>query len=192
MGTNQHLVRSLLAIREQGGVRLAADEVIVPDPILVGRNMDKLRALAEEHGVQHYTTDLDAALADSRYPVYFDATTTDQRVARRPPGDRRRKHIYAEKPTATNLAEALALYREAQAAGVKNGVVQDKLWLPGMLKLKHLIEQGFFGRILSVRGEFGYWVFDGLSTSPASARAGTTARKTAAESSSTCSATGGM
>ena len=162
MGTNQHLVRSILAIRKQGGVRLAADETIVPEPILVGRNPDKLRVLAEEHGVRNYTTDLDSALADSRYGVYFDATTTDQRVA----GVRRAiaagKHIYAEKPTAMNLAEALSLFREAQAAGVKNGVVQDKLWLPGLVKLKYLIDRGFFGRILSVRGEFGYWVFDGL------------------------------
>jgi predicted dehydrogenase len=162
MGTNQHLVRSVLAIRQQGGVKLGADEVIVPEPILVGRNINKLRALAEEHGVQHYTTDLDGVLADHRYPVYFDATLTEQRVQ----GVRRAiaagKHIYAEKPIATNLPEALALYREAQAAGVKNGVVQDKLWLPGLLKLKSLIDQGFFGRILSVRGEFGYWVFDGF------------------------------
>src|SRR5271166_2400164 len=141
MGTNQHLVRSVLAIRKQGGIRLGADETIVPEPILVGRNLNKLRALAEEHGIQHYTTDLDGALADSGYPVYFDATLTEQRVH----GVRRAiaagKHIYAEKPTATNLAEALALYREARAAGVKNGVVQDKLWLPGLLKLKDLIEQ---------------------------------------------------
>jgi len=162
MGTNQHLIRSVLAIRNQGGLKLGADEVIVPEPILVGRNLNKLRALAEEHGVEKYTTDLDGALADSRYSVYFDATLTDQRVQ----GVRRAiaagKHIYAEKPTATNLADALALYREAQAAGVKNGVVQDKLWLPGLLKLKYLIDRGFFGRILSVRGEFGYWVFDGI------------------------------
>jgi predicted dehydrogenase len=162
MGTNQHLVRSVLAIRRQGGVKLAADEVILPEPILVGRNIDKLQTLAAEHGVEHYTTDLDTALADARFSVYFDATLTNQRVT----GARRAiaagKHIYAEKPTATNLAEALALYREAQAAGVKNGVVQDKLWLPGLLKLKYLIDCGFFGRILSVRGEFGYWVFDGI------------------------------
>jgi predicted dehydrogenase len=162
MGTNQHLVRSVLAIRKEGGLRLAADEVILPEPILVGRNLDKLRALATEHGVEHYTTDLDSALADPRFPVYFDATLTNQRVD----GVRRAiaagKHIYAEKPTATNLPEALSLYRQAQAAGVKNGVVQDKLWLPGLLKLKYLIDQGFFGRVLSVRGEFGYWVFDGF------------------------------
>jgi predicted dehydrogenase len=162
MGTNQHLVRSVLAIRKQGGLKLSAGEVILPEPMLVGRNIDKLRALAEEHGVEHYTTDLDGALADTRFSVYFDAALTNQRVG----GVRRAiaagKHIYAEKPTATNLPEALALYREVQAAGVKNGVVQDKLWLPGLLKLKHLIDQGFFGRILSVRGEFGYWVFDGF------------------------------
>ena len=162
MGTNQHLVRSVLAIRKQGGVKLSTDETIMPEPILVGRNANKLRALAEEHGVEHYTTDLDAALGNSRYAVYFDATLTDQRVH----GVRRAiaagKHIYAEKPTATNLTDAVALYHEAQAAGVKNGVVQDKLWLPGLLKLKHLIDTGFFGRILSVRGEFGYWVFDGF------------------------------
>ena len=162
MGTNQHLVRSILAIRRQGGVKLGPDEVIVPEPLLVGRNIDKLRALAEEHGIRQYTTDLDSALADGRCPIYFDAASTEQRVR----GVRRAiaagKHIYAEKPTATNLAEALALYREARAAGLKNGVVQDKLWLPGLLKLKDLIARGFFGRILSVRGEFGYWVFDGF------------------------------
>ncbi len=162
MGSNQHLVRSILAIRKQGGVKLGADEVILPELVLVGRDIHKLRALAEEHGIRHYTTDLDGALADSRFPLYFDATLTEQRVQ----GVRRAiaagKHIYAEKPTATNLAEALVLAREARVAGVKNGVVQDKLWLPGLLKLKHLIERGFFGRILSVRGEFGYWVFDGF------------------------------
>jgi predicted dehydrogenase len=162
MGTNQHLIRSILAIRKQGGVKWGADEVILPEPILAGRNSNKLRALAQEHGIQQYTTDLDSALADSRYPIYFDATSTDERVHGVRRGIAAGKHIYVEKPTATNLAEALALDREARAAGVKNGVVQDKLWLPGLLKLKRLIERGFFGRILSVRGEFGYWVFDGL------------------------------
>jgi len=71
------------------------------------------------------------------------------------------KHVYCEKPTATDLAQAMDLYRTAKAAGVKHGVVQDKLWLPGLLKLQMLIDSGFFGRILSVRGEFGYWVFEG-------------------------------
>ena len=162
MGTNQHLVRSVLAIRQQGGVRIGPDEVIMPEVILVGRNANKLKALAQAHGVAQYTTDLDAALADARYGVYFDALTTALRV----PNVRRAiaagKHVYAEKPIATNTADALALYREATSAGVKNGVVQDKLWLPGLLKLKYLLDSGFFGRILAVRGEFGYWVFDGL------------------------------
>ncbi len=161
MGTNQHLVRSILAIRKQGGVRLANGDVVMPDPILVGRNIDKLRALGDAHGVGRFTTDLDAALADPLNAVYFDSQTTDRRAE----GVRRaiaaRKAIYCEKPTAVDTATAVALYRECTAAGLKNGVVQDKLWLPGLLKLKLLIDSGFFGRILSVRGEFGYWVFEG-------------------------------
>ncbi len=161
MGTNQHLLRSVKAIIEQGGVRLGGDEVIMPDPILVGRNGAKLAELASRSGVRRFTTDLGQALADPADQVYFDATLTGQR----PVGVRRaiaaKKHIYCEKPTATTSAEALALFREAQAAGLRNGGVQDKLWLPGLVKLKQLIAGGFFGRILSVRGEFGYWVFTG-------------------------------
>jgi predicted dehydrogenase len=162
MGTNQHLVRSILAIRKQGGVRLSPDEAIMPEPLLVGRNKNKLEKLCAEHGLTAYTTDLDAALSDDRYSVYFDALSTNFRVPNVLKAIAAGKHIYAEKPTATNTADALLLYREATKAGVKNGVVQDKLWLPGLLKLKYLIDNGFFGRILSVRGEFGYWVFDGL------------------------------
>ncbi|MBE7463871.1 MAG: Gfo/Idh/MocA family oxidoreductase [Planctomycetes bacterium] len=161
MGTNQHLVRSILAIRKQGGVKLNADETIVPDPILIGRNENKLRALADAHGVEKVSTDLDKLLKDKDYPLYFDAVTTQQRVENVRKAIAAGKHIYCEKPTATNTAEALALYKEAQKAGIKHGVVQDKLWLPGLLKLKYLIDTGYFGRILSVRGEFGYWVFDG-------------------------------
>jgi len=161
MGTNQHLLRSIKAIIEQGGVRVGNDSVIMPDPILVGRNADKLSALSKRSGIEKYTTDLDGALSDSNYSVYFDATLTGQR----PIGVRKAiaagKHLYCEKPTATTSSEALALFHEATAAGVKNGVVQDKLWLPGLLKLKLLIDSGFFGEILSVRGEFGYWVFEG-------------------------------
>jgi predicted dehydrogenase len=162
MGTNQHLVRSILAIRQQGGVRTAADRAIVPEPILVGRNAQKLKALAQQHGLDRYTTDLDAVLSDDRYPVYFDALSTNLRVANVRRAIAAGKHVYAEKPTATNSADALALYHEARAAGVKHGVVQDKLWLPGLLKLRHLIDTGFFGRILSVKADFGYWVFDGI------------------------------
>ncbi len=161
MGTNQHLLRSIVAIIAQGGVPLGNGDVIMPDPILVGRSEGKLGELAARAGVKRFTTDIDRALADPANPVYFDATLTGHR----PIGVRKalaaKKHVYCEKPTATTSAEALALYREAVAAGVKNGVVQDKLWLPGLLKLRHLIDAGFFGRILSVRGEFGYWVFTG-------------------------------
>ena len=161
MGTNQHLVRSILAIRAQGGVALSDGRRVIPDPMLVGRNADKLEALAKANGVARWSTDLDAALADPGDAVYFDSASTGLR-----PGLIRRaiaagKHIYTEKPVAPTLAEAVGLHRAAQAAGVKHGVVQDKLWLPGLLKLRLLIDSGFFGRILSVRGEFGYWVFEG-------------------------------
>jgi predicted dehydrogenase len=162
MGTNQHLIRSILAIRDQGGVPLGPDEAIVPDPILVGRSEAKLRALAEAHDLPHYTTDLDACLSDPAYEVYFDALRTDLRPANVCKAIAAGKAIYCEKPTATTTTEALDLYHRALAAGVKHGVVQDKLWLPGIQKLKYLIDTGFFGRLLSVRGEFGYWVFDGF------------------------------
>ncbi len=161
MGTNQHLVRSINAIRAQGGVALDAGTRIVPDPILVGRNADKVRALAEANGVARWTTDLDAALADPADTVYFDAASTGLRAGLIRQAIAAGKHVYTEKPVATNVADALDLYRRAEAAGVKHGVVQDKLWLPGLLKLRRLIDSGFFGRILSVRGEFGYWVFEG-------------------------------
>ena len=161
MRTNQHLVRSINAIRAQGGVVLDAGTRIVPDPILVGRNADKVRALAEAHGVARWTTDLDAALADPADTVYFDAASTGLRAGLIRKAIAAGKHVYTEKPVATNVADALDLYQRAEAAGVKHGVVQDKLWLPGLLKLRRLIDSGFFGRILSVRGEFGYWVFEG-------------------------------
>ncbi|MEY5062503.1 MAG: hypothetical protein RLZZ112_467 [Verrucomicrobiota bacterium] len=161
MGTNQHLIRSIVAICKQGGVQIKPGEVIMPDPILVGRNEEKLRTLAVSQGLQRVTTDLDAALKDPANQIYFDSTLTGQR----PIGVRKaiaaKKHIYCEKPTATTSKEALALAKEVATAGLKNGVVQDKLWLPGLLKLKYLLETGFFGKILSVRGEFGYWVFPG-------------------------------
>ncbi|MDR1303641.1 MAG: Gfo/Idh/MocA family oxidoreductase, partial [Verrucomicrobiales bacterium] len=161
MGTNQHLIRSILAIRKQGGVSIGSGEVIMPDPILVGRNADKIRKLADHHGVARHTTDLDAALADGHNQIYFDSQTTTLRADGVRKAIAAKKAIYCEKPTAVSADIALALYQEATAAGLKNGVVQDKLWLPGLLKLKYLIDTGFFGKILSVRGEFGYWVFTG-------------------------------
>ena len=161
MGANQHLARSIAVIREQGGVRLADGTRIMPDPILVGRRPDALRALAQAHRIERMTTDLDAVLADKSYTVFFDAASTQLRPTILKKAIAAGKHVYCEKPTATDLAQAMDLYRTAKAAGVKHGVVQDKLWLPGLLKLKMLIDSGFFGRILSVRGEFGYWVFEG-------------------------------
>jgi predicted dehydrogenase len=161
MGTNQHLVRSIGAIIKQGGVQLGPTEFILPDPILVGRNPVKLEQLAHQTGVKRWTTDLAAALANPEDTVYFDAQTTDRRVTAVKQAIAAGKHIYCEKPTATTAKQALELYRLAKKAGVKNGVVQDKLWLPGLLKLKVLRDTGFFGKILSVRGEFGYWVFEG-------------------------------
>lgn len=161
MGTNQHLIRSILAIRREGGVKLANGDVIIPDPILVGRNADKLQQLAQAHDVARFTTDLSTALQDPYNAIYFDAQTTDRRAEGVRQAIAARKAIYCEKPIALDLPTAVALARECEAAGLKNGVVQDKLWLPGLRKLKLLIDSGFFGRILSVRGEFGYWVFEG-------------------------------
>ena len=161
MGTNQHLIRSIVAIRQQGGVALASGDLLYPEPILVGRNEHKLRALAEAHGIERWSTDLDACLASPEHTIYFDAQTTPHRAASVHAAIAAGKHIYCEKPIAADTATALELARAARSAGVKNGVVQDKLWLPGLLKLKRLVDSGFFGRILSVRGEFGYWVFEG-------------------------------
>ncbi|TMH20269.1 MAG: Gfo/Idh/MocA family oxidoreductase [Betaproteobacteria bacterium] len=161
MGTNQHLARSVMAIRREGGVLLADGTRVIPDPILVGRSADKLRKLAAEHGVERWTTDLDEALRNPDDAVFFDAASTKLRPAVLKRAIAAGKHIYCEKPVATSLAQALGLCRAAKHAGVRHGVVQDKLWLPGLLKIKALRDAGFFGRILSVRGEFGYWVFEG-------------------------------
>ena len=161
MGTNQHLIRSIAAIRAQGGVGLTDGRRVLPDPILVGRNAAKLEALARANGVDRWTTDLDAALANRDDTVYFDAASTGLRPQLIAKAIAAGKHIYTEKPVAPTLAQALDLCRLARAAGIKHGVVQDKLWLPGLLKMRTLIDSGFFGRLLSVRGEFGYWVFEG-------------------------------
>jgi len=161
MGYRQHLVRSILAIREQGGVLLSDGSRVQVEPLLVGRSEPKLAEIAHRHGIEHWTTDLDAALSDPRWDVYADFLVTSARV----PALRRAiaagKAVYTEKPTAETLDDALDLAREARDAGVKNGVVHDKLFLPGLRKLRRVLASGALGRVLSVRGEFGYWVFEG-------------------------------
>jgi predicted dehydrogenase len=161
MGYRQHLVRSVLAIRDDGGVGLPNGERITVEPILVGRNAEKLAALAVQHGVTDFTTNLDEALGDESATVYFDAQVTSERKKSILKAIGAGKHIYTEKPIAESVEEGIELVTAAREAGALNGVVHDKLYLPGLLKLKRLIDSGFFGRILSVRGEFGYWVFEG-------------------------------
>ena len=163
MGTNQHLIRSIDAIIKQGGVQVNDSERIMPDVILVGRNEIKLKALVERTSISKWTTDLESVLKDASYSIYFDAQTTGRRADAVEKAVAAGKHIYCEKPIATSTQQALDLFALCQKKGVKNGVVQDKLWLPGLLKLKRLIENDFFGKILSVRGDFGYWVFEGHS-----------------------------
>jgi predicted dehydrogenase len=161
MGTNQHLLRSIAEIIKQGGVKLSNGDTIMPDPILIGRDESKLKRLCALTGITNMSTNLDDALNSPHYSIYFDAQTTGRRADAVKAAIKAGKHIYCEKPVAVSTESALELYDLATKAGLKNGVVQDKLWLSGIVKLKRLIQQGFFGEILSVRGEFGYWVFEG-------------------------------
>ena len=163
MGTNQHLMRSIAEIIKQGGVRISPGETIMPDPVLIGRDENKLKKLCLMSGVKKMSTDLDQALADPHNIIYFDAQITGKRAEAIEKAVKAGKHIYCEKPIATNTKQAIELFLLCKEHNIKHGVVQDKLWLPGILKIKRLIQQGFFGRILSVRGEFGYWVFEGDS-----------------------------
>jgi predicted dehydrogenase len=161
MGYRQHLLRSILAIRDEGGIALPDGGRIQVEPVLVGRNAEKLQRLADEHGIADWTTDLDTALADDPATIYFDAQVTSERKKAILKAVAAGKHVYTEKPIAETVAEGQELVDAAEAAGIIDGVVHDKLYLPGLVKLKRLIDGGFFGRILSVRGEFGYWVFEG-------------------------------
>ena len=161
MGYNQHLVRSIAALRAAGGVTLPNGDRVMPDPILVGRNADKIAEIARRHDTSRYTTDLNAALANPDDTIFFDAGSTQMRVELLERAIGAGKHVYCEKPISETLEEALRVARLATARGVKHGVVQDKLFLPGLRKMGLLVKSGFFGRILSVRGEFGYWVFEG-------------------------------
>ena len=167
MGTNQHLLRSVAALIKQGGLKIGDGEVILPHPVLVGRSANKLQALVQQSGVgAAYTTNLDEALADPANQIYFDAQLTNLRAPAVSKAIDAGKHIYCEKPTGVSTQEAYELYQKAENAGVKHGVVQDKLFLPGIMKLQNLIASGFFGEILSIRGEFGYWVFTGHDAIP--------------------------
>jgi predicted dehydrogenase len=161
MGMNQHLIRSIVAIRNQGGVTLANGDKVMPDPILIGRNAEKIEALARAHKIEHWGTDLDKALQNKDDTVFFDAGTTQMRPTLLAQALRAGKHVYCEKPIATTLGEAVEIAKTAQASGLKHGAVQDKLFLPGLRKLDMLRRSGFFGRMLSLRLEFGYWVFEG-------------------------------
>jgi predicted dehydrogenase len=165
MGYRQHLVRSILPLRDTGLVLEDGTRVDV-EPILVGRHADKLAEIAELHGVENQTTDAAAMIADPTVDVYFDSQVTSRRVEALSAAIKAGKHVYTEKPTAETLTEAVELARAAENAGVIAGVVHDKLYLPGLVKLRRLVDEGFFGRILSMRGEFGYWVFEG-DTQPA-------------------------
>src|SRR5690606_14302433 len=155
MGTNQHLLRSIVAIIKQGGVRVSPELTLMPDPILTGRNDNKLAALAERAGKElgggplAYTTDIDKALQSDRHEIFFDASGTLQRAGFIEKAVQAKKAIYCEKPTATETREAVRLAKLVEDAGLKNGVVQDKLWLPGFRKLAMLRELGFFGKLLS-------------------------------------------
>ena len=167
MGLNQHLVRSIVAIRQQGGVTLPNGDRVMPDPILVGRNAEKVAELAKQYGIERHTTDLSKAVNDPKDEVFFDAATTQMRADLLMQAIAAGKHVYCEKPIADTMEKAMAAAKAAKAAGIKNGVVQDKLFLPGLRKIKLLNDAGFFGKILSVRGEFGYWVFEGDWGQPA-------------------------
>jgi len=161
MGMNQHLIRSIVALRKEGGVKLSNGTRVMPDPILIGRDGPKIEALARAHGIERFGTNLDAALANKDDTVFFDAGTTQMRPSLLAKAIRAGKHVYCEKPIATNLNEAVEIARLAQSSGLKHGAVQDKLFLPGLRKLDMLRRAGFFGQMLSVRIEFGYWVFEG-------------------------------
>jgi predicted dehydrogenase len=160
LGTTQHL-RSLMAIRSEGGLPLVNGDRLVPEPVLLGRDTAKLTTLAAANDGLRWSIDRDTCLADPDIAIYFDASATGGRPARVAAALDAGKHVYVEKPLAETLADALDLARRAEHAGLKNGVVQDKLFLPGLTKLRKLYEADFFGRVLSIRLDFGWWVFDG-------------------------------
>ena len=161
MGRNQHLERSIVAIRDQGGVELPDGDRLMPVPVLVGRSADKLAALADAYGIERWTTDRDEVLSDPDIEVYFDSQVTGLRAEAVKAAIGAGKAVYCEKPLAEDVDAARGVWRAAEDAGIRHGIVQDKLFLPGLISLRRLMDSDFFGRILSVRGDFGYWVFEG-------------------------------
>ncbi len=160
IGSTQHLANALIPIIDEGGLALG-DDRLVPRLLLVGRDADRLAAVARAHKLTDWTTDIDAALADPAYAIFFDAAATQQRAAVLEQAIGAGKHVYCEKPVAPTAAQARALLRQAQTRGCKHGVVEDKLHLPGLQKLAALTTRGDLGRIVSFQLEFGWWVFDG-------------------------------
>jgi len=163
IGSTQHLQNSLVPIRAEGGLPLGQDRIL-PRLKLVGRNAERLAAIAKTYDIADWTTDLDAVLADPDFTVFFDAAATHARLGMLQMAIAAGKHIYAEKPVAPSVAKGLTLVRAAEARGLKHGAVEDKLHLPGLQKLAYLVEIGFFGRIVGFKLEFGWWIFDGVHT----------------------------
>ncbi|MFL5334274.1 MAG: Gfo/Idh/MocA family oxidoreductase [Geminicoccaceae bacterium] len=161
IGTTQHLLNSLIPIRQEGGLPLSNGDRLMPDPILVGRTPEKLQALAERLGLTRWTTDLDAALANPEDELFFECAYGGGRAQLAHRAIKAGKHIYLEKPVADSLAEVLELRAAAEAAGRKHAVMQDKIHLPGLVKLKTVLGLGTLGKLLSMKLEFGWWVFDG-------------------------------
>jgi predicted dehydrogenase len=159
MGTTQHMA-NLLAIAADGGLTLRNGDRLVPELLLVGRDADRVSALATAHGRLRWTTNLAEALAGPD-AIFMDCAATGDRPTRVRQAIAAGKHIHIEKPTAPTVEEAMELARLAHKAGVKHGVVQDKLFLPGFAKLLFVKNAGYFGRILSIKIDAGSWIFDG-------------------------------
>ena len=190
MGLNQHLVRSIVAIRKAGGVALPNGDRVMPDPILVGRNADKVAALARQYGIERSTGDLDAALKNPNDTVFFDAATTQMRADLVTRAINAGKHIYCEKPVADSLDKAVALAKLAKSRGIRHGVVQDKLFLPGLRKMRMLRDRASSAGCSRSAASSATGCSRATGASRRNGRAGITRRPKAAASSSTCCATG--
>jgi predicted dehydrogenase len=161
IASTQHLTNALVPIRAEGGLAVGGDR-LMPRLLLCGRDEKRLAALARENGIDRWTTDLDAALSDPAYSIFFDAAATVQRMPTLTKAVAAGKHIYSEKPVALSVSDGLALLAAVRARNLKHGAVEDKVFLPGLQKLGQLAKQKFFGRVTGFRLDFGWWVFDGL------------------------------